>query len=340
MQNQINYLAAILSAGLLQKTNADIDLTKADWKTIVAFLRTNRLTVIARSGLALYKEQGLPIPDQKVWMKIHGDAVSAEITSLSMAAAVMRLSQQWVKEGKRPLALGGLAFADCYPMPNLHYSTELECLPLYKEGGMKDGGEAAQFKEGKLSVSVVDSLAGRFGSVQCDHQEAVLRQAFSVGHCTLHPAYQVAYPNLNFRALYLAFTAQQELLQGKLSFGKVIDWAMVLRCIGQSAPEAFDAALFLQQVEDLGLLAFTQSITALAVRLTAVEVPASVAALVSPDADADYLFACILDHSPIAIEQSSRFARFMGVLRNKKKYEQFTDVSPTKQAFRYLFGKD
>lgn len=340
MQKQINCLAAILTAGLTQKTNEHIDWTAADWDVILDFLRKNRLMGVANSGFAQYKENGLPLPDQKVRAATLGKTVNMTLETTALHASMIKFGRAWEAEGKRPLALGGMAFAAYYPSPRVHYATELECMELYKEGKKEDANAETSFEVDRLKVKVVDSATGSFDSKNRGHEEAVLRKAFMASPCTLDRSTLVAYPNLNFLALYLVYTAQKQLMCSHLPFGKVLDWAMVLRRIGKSEANKFDGELFLEQVGDLGLLPFVQSFTGLAVRLTGVDVPASGKSLLVDGVDTDFLFRCILDETKAPADNSSRFSRFVDVLRNKKKYDQFTEQSPTKLAFRYLFGKE
>lgn len=340
MLNQINYLATILTAGLSQKAKVNVDWTQADWGVLLPFLEKNRLMGIAQRGLKQYIDNGLPMPSKDVWKTISSQAVSMNLENIALHTNLMALARKWGAEDKRPLALGGIAFAPYYPNPRLDYSTELECVAVYKEGKGKDDAAETSFEEGRLKVKVVETATSSFRGQNGDHEDAVLRKAFLAGPCGLDPGTLVAYPNLNFRALYLLYTAQQQLLHNHLPFGKLLDWAMVIRRVGETNANIFCWELFLEQVEDLGLLPFVQNFTALAVRLTGVDVPALGKSLLVDGADTDYLFTCITADAPTTDGDGNRFSRFVGVLRNKKKYEQFSEVSPTKQAFRYLFGKD
>lgn len=340
MQNQINSLAALLTAGLSQKAKVNTDWTQADWSVLLPFLEKNRLTAIALRGLTQYKDNGLPMPDKDVYKTISSQAMSMNLENIALHANMLTLARKWEAEDKRPLALGGMAFASYYPNARLHYANEFECVAVYKEGCEKGEAAATSFKVGQLNIKVVDTATGPFANKNCEHEDAVLRQAFLAGPCALDRNTLVAYPNLNFRALYLLYTARQQLLHSYLPIGKVLDWAMVICRVGAMQANIFSWELFLEQLNDLGLFPFAQSFTALAVRLTGVEMPALGASLLADNPDTDYLYQCIVDEAAAHTDGDSRFSRFIGALRNKKKYEQFSELSPTKQAFRYLFGKD
>lgn len=341
MKTQFDALATILTAGLSQQIDAQTDLSSADWDLLLPFFTDQQLKPAARAGLALCSEKGLPTPDAKTLFKFTSESVIRELGFVKVEKEIQDLASAWKAEGKCPLGIGGVAFSRCYPRPMLCGTDELVCIPLYKEKNADaEALRGTTIERGPLKVTVADSAAGPFSGNRSEHQNAVLRQAFFSAPCTLDTTLGLAYPNLLFRALYHVHTAQQQLMYSAMPFRMIVDWAMLLRFIASSEREKLDWAAFNESIADLGLTAFLRSFTALAVRLTGVTLPAEAAEYTASDDDVRYLYESVIDPQPAPApgEEDGRFSRFIGVLRNSKKYSRFSDISPTKEAFRYLFS--
>lgn len=347
MQSQINYLTAIISAGLTHKVVPDVDLSKADWEKLIPFIEANHLQSIVMHAFSTLRKHGQPLPDRQIVFKLETDTLGNDAQRIKRQFAITKFSRQWRAEGKCPLALGGLAFSVFYPSYAHRGGDTFLCIPLHQKAAEESADTQDEniqtCVEGDLKVIVPDSAVGTFGSHRDNEADAILRSAFYAAPCQLHPVLEVAYPVPGFLALYHLYTAQQLLLNATLPFEMVLDWGALLHAIGKMDGEKFNWANFIEQVTDLGLLAFVQSFTTLAVRLTGITLPEAAASLTAADEDVDYLLDCILaasatpDAATTGTPAEGRFARFIGVLRNSKKYSRFSTSSPLSEAFRYLF---
>lgn len=339
IKTQFDSLAALLSAGLTHKITPDVDLSKADWDILMPFVRENHLVGIVNEAMLYYKTKEQPLPDLKLRNEIARAAAILGISQLGHFTAMVTLNRQWMAEDRRPLALGGVGLSSLYPPRVIRGGNELACMPIYKSA-KPDTSEGAQpqdetFTVKSLKVTVSTAMLTRANGKRGAHEDAVLGQAFFAAPCSIDKAASMAVPNPGFRALYHLYTAQQLLLNSRLPFIMVLDWAMLLRLLCSAE---FDWAAFLEQVSDLGLTSFAQSLTALALRFTGDTLPEAAASLTASDEDVAFLFSCIVDGSEDADSDKGRLSRFFGVLRNSKKYSRFSELSPTKEAFRYLFS--
>lgn len=350
MQSQISYLTAILSAGLLQKTVPETDFSKADWNVLMPFVDSNHLYAITVKAFSVYRDKCAGMPPREVFMKYFSENVEKGSESMKRSAAMRKLSKEWYANGKCPLALGGEVFTVFYPKSQMRGGSEYVCIPLYQkasEDAAPRGGDdsvemennvAATITIDNLTVTIPVSAVGPFGGRRGNEADAILRSAFYSAPCTMEPGLGIAYPAPIFLALYHLFTAQQLFINGvRLPFDMVVDWAMMLHALASYGPEKFDWNDFLEKAADLGILAFVQSFTTLAVRLTSVALPEGAASLTASDEDVDYLLNCLLDANSSADVTEGRFSRFLGVLRNSKKYNRFSASSPLREAFHYLF---
>lgn len=346
MQTQFNNLAALLTLGLSKKNIPDADLSKADWGVLVPFIFTNHLVPIARSAFGQLAEKKLPTPPAEVANKIIYEAVQGLVKHPKRMHDIIEFTTKWVKEDKRPLAIGGYVFSRFYPNRSLRNEDTLVCVPLRRNApdDVEVGATNEQNLEFRtLRVVVPDSATGPFSMKGGEGADAVLRTVFFSEPCVLDQANGLAYPNPEFLALYHLYSAQQLLLHSRVPFIMVVDWAMLLNALMLRAQEKFNWAGFREHVTDLGLLRFTQRFTALAQRLTGIELSAELSWLTDDVSDKDvaYLYECIItgvEADTTSVEEKGRFSRFADVLRNSKKYSRFSDVSPAKQAFRYLFS--
>lgn len=342
MKTQFNYLAALLTAGLTQKTDSSVDLSQANWAILTPYLLEHRLLGIANDGLAAYASAELPMPDREVVSKYRSAATSLRLAHITYRSSIIGLSREWLADEKRPLALGGFAFASLYPKSSNSGIDELVCIPLYKntkdENVATKSTETGTFQVKSIRVTVLDSAVSPLIRKHGDEYDAILRKVFFAEPCTVEPVLALAYPNMMFRALYHLFCSQQLLLNTHLPLRAVIDWAMLLRSLSVEGAPAFDWSAFHEYAGDLGLTTFTKAFTALAVRLTGIELPEGAASLTASADDVAYLYDCLMDEeqTPDPTTQG-RFSRFMGVLRNSKKYSRFSDLSPAGEAFGYLF---
>lgn len=347
MQTQFNNLAALLALGLLKKPCPGVDFAKADWDVLEPFLVSNRLEQITRRAFACLTAAKQPLPPTEVVFRFMNKGVQGLGASVARTKSTLEFSKKWVAEGKRPLAIGGTVFSRFYPSPALRGGDVLVCIPLCRntpdEVKVHTTAEEQAFDCPSLRVVVPSSAVGPFGTNRGEEADAVLRSVFFSAPCVLDPVLGLAYPNPEFMALYHLYTAQQLLLHSRMPFVMLIDWIMLLHALVFRTEAKFDWAAFKEHVSDLGLLRFAQRFTVLAQRLTSIKLSDSVAWLTEDvaDADVDYLYECLVtgvDAAPAAEEVKSRFSRFADVLRNSKKYSRFSDVSPAKQAFRYLFS--
>lgn len=344
MQSQISYLTAIISAGLTNKAVSDVDLSKADWDKLTPFIETNHLQNIVAHALSVFEKSGLSLPDRQTIVKLNVASAGGSAQRLRRQFAITKLARQWHAEGKCPLVLGGLAFSVFYPSYAHRGGDTLLCIPLRQKAAEESvdtqGESRPASADESLKVVIPDSAIGTFGSRRGNEADAILRSAFYAAPCERHPSLEVAYPAPAFLALYHLYTAQQLLLNTRLPFDMVLDWGALLHAIVKMDGKKFDWPTFIEQSTDLGLLTFVQAFTALAVRLTGVKLPEAAASLTAADEDVDYLLKCILAASTADATDTpadGRFARFFGVLRNSKKYSRFSDSSPLREAFHYLF---
>lgn len=337
MQTQFDHLAAVLTAGLSRTVHPATDLSQANWDVLLPYILQHGLASIAFRGVSYLKELGHPMPPTQLLLKLSGAASSSDIQSIRITSALLKFSLQWKHEGKCPLGLGGVALAPYYPFKSMYGAPELVCIPLYREAGSQPEASGEQtLTVGPVSITIPDSAAGPFGGKGQGEHTAMLLKAFYSAPCSIDRATGLAVPNPLFLALYHLFTAQQHLLHTHLSLRMVIDWGAIVHHLGQ-VPD-FDWALFTDLLADLGLPSFAKAITELAVRLTGVELPEGAAFLTAAEDDAMLLYRCTLSEGSGDEPDQGRFSRFIGVLRNSKKYSRFTELSPTKEAFRYLFS--
>lgn len=339
MKTQIDYLAAILTAALSQKVMPGVDLLQAKWDVLLPFLQSYKLMQMAQNAINFYSKNGQTLPDDKVCKAIRSAAVPALVEHLNREKSVVAFTKTWLAEGKRALVLGGLGLAKFYPNASFYGDNELLCLPIYKEQkGDEEPTETQRFEFETLQITIPASAEGPFSGKRGSEHDAVLRKAFVAGPCTLDYLRGLALPNITFLALYHLYNAQQQLLHTTLPLRMVIDWAMLVRHISADAKD-FNWADLLEMVDDLGLTSFAQALTALAVRLTGISVPDGAASLTASPADVEYMFKCAVQPGTAAAdEHQGRLSRFIGTLRNSKKYSRFSDISPAAEAFHHLFS--
>lgn len=346
MQTQFSNLAALLALGILKKPCPDVDFSKADWDVLEPFLFSNQLEQIARHAFACLAKAKQPTPPAEVVSRFMFKGVQGLGERATRKRSTLQFSKKWVEEGKRPLAIGGIVFSRFYPSAILRGGETLVCIPLRRNA--PDNVEVSTSEEQSLDypylhVEVPSTAVGPF-SAQCGEEaDAVLRSVFFSAPCELDPYVGLAYPNPEFLAVYHLYTAQQLLLHSRVPFIMLIDWIMLLHALVYLPEDKFDWAAFKEHITDLGLLRFTQRFTVLAQRLTSIKLSDNVAWVTEDvtDDDVNYLYECLItgvDADPAAEESKGRFSRFAEVLRNSKKYSRFSDVSPAKQAFRYLFS--
>lgn len=347
MQSQFNNLAALLALGIVKKPCPGVDFSKADWDVLEPFLVSNNLEQIVRRAFACLTAAKQPMPPTEIVFRFMDKGVQGLGANATRAKSTLEFSKKWVDEGKRPLAIGGTVFSRFYPSPTLRGGDTLVCIPLRRNApddvkvNTTDGEQSLDYPS--LRVVVPSSAAGPFSTNRGEEADAVLRSVFFSAPCVLDQTQGLAYPNPEFMAVYHLYTAQQLLLHSRMPFIMLIDWIMLLHALVFRTEDKFDWAAFQEHISDLGLLRFAQRFTILAQRLTSIKLSDNAAWLTEgvTDEDVDYLYECIVtgvDADPAAEEGKGRFSRFVDVLRNAKKYSRFSDVSPAKQAFRYLFS--
>lgn len=346
MKSQYNNLAAILSLGISKKTVDGADLSQADWGMLEPFLVSNHLEQITRRAFAMLCTEKQPLPPAEVVARFMDMGVRAIGNHVVRLKSTRAFSAKWVKDGWRPLAIGGMAYRHFYQVPALRNDDTLVCVPLCRNapGDVKvDAFEAQTIDYPELRIEVPSTAVGPFSTNPGEEADAILRSVFFGAPCELDSTLGLAYPNPEFMAVYHLYTAQQLLLHSRVPFIMLVDWIMLLDTLVVRTEQHFDWATFREHINDLGLLRFTQCFTVLAQRMTGVALAGSVAWLTEnvTDKDVNYLYECLVadaepDSAPA--EDKGRFSRFVGVLRNSKKYSRFSDVSPAKQAFRYLFS--
>lgn len=350
MQNQINYLAAILTAGLSQKTIPGTDFSKADWNVLMPFIDANHLYSITEKAFRVYKDKSVGQPPRDVFMKCFQENIKRVGDNMKHATEMRQISKEWKAKGRCLLALGGEALSVYYPNLQMRGGSKFVCIPLHQkeqeadaQPGTQDGFEiesnaAETLTSDNLTLTIPVSAVGPFGGRRGDEADAILRSAFHSAPFTMKAGLGIAYPAPVFLALHHLFTAQQLLLNDvQLPFDMLVDWAMMLRTFGSNDSEPFDWSDFLEKAGNLGILPFVQSFTALAVRLTGITLPEGAASLTAADEDVDYLLKCIFESSSATDAAEGRFSRFVGALRNSKKYDRFSDSSSIREAFYHLF---
>lgn len=341
MQSQISYLQALITAGLTHKAVPGVDLSKADWDILLPFIEANHLQSIAAHAFSVFQKLEQPLPDRQVVQKLGGSSLNMSTTQTRQQFAIKNLAREWRKAGKCPLALGGVAFSVFYPSYVHRGGDTLVCIPLHQKTEGEDSGHQSMEslpQDDCLKVVVPDSAIGTFAGSRGDEADAILCSAFYAAPCELHPGLKIAYPAPAFLALYHLYRARQLFLNAHLPFDMVVDLGALLHGIARLSEEKFSWADFLEKINDLGLLAFAQAISALAVRFTGITLPEAAASLVAAtDEDVDYLHECIFTEVPVKAVSDGRLSRFFGVLRNSKKYNRFSESSPLSEAFHYLF---
>lgn len=347
MQTQFNNLAALLALGILKKPCPGVDFSKADWDVLEPFLVSNHLEQIVRRAFACLTAAKQPMPPTEVVFRFMNKGVQGLGENATRMKSTLEFTKKWVDEGMRPLAIGGTVFSRFYPAATLRSGDTLVCIPLRRNAPddvkVSTTVEEQSIDYPSLRIVVPDSAVGPFSANRGEEADAVLRSVFFSAPCVLDPTLGLAYPNPEFMAVYHLYTAQQLLLHSRMPFIMLIDWMMLLHALVFRTEDKFDWTAFKEHISDLGLLRFAQRFTVLAQRLTSIKLSDDVAWLMEDvaDEDVDYLYECVVtgvDADPATEGEKGRFSRFVDVLRNSKKYSRFSDVSPAKQAFRYLFS--
>lgn len=327
---------AILAAGLSHQVLPDADLSQADWDALMPFLTRHHLAAITQDAFAFLKEQGAPLPSMAKQMKVRTLALNYEVNYLTDVNAARALAHLWHSEGKRPIALGGYAFASCYPNPKARGGNELICFPLYNADAtnVKDVAPSTEDFNGirlRVETAVVTPHSGKRGL----RQDAIFQSAFFRARCIEDPTIGIAVPNLLFRSLYHVHYSFEQYLHDSLQVEAVIDWAMLLQVM-DAVPE-FPWKEIWENLDALGLRAFAEVFSALAVFLTQVHLSADATPFQVSQDEVDALLDDILKEGN-GQRPEGRIARFRDVLNHKEKYQRFTELSPTLEAIRQLFS--
>lgn len=332
--SQISYLAALVTAGLSKKKISDVDLSKADWSLLKPYLVDNDLLSIVGEAFKVFPEYiEASAPHSKALLQ---QAVRYNLETLSCSTELDKLAGEWSKEGKGLLAVGGMVLAKNYPAPHSRGGRTIVCTPLVtnKENVAAERFSFEEFDRGSLHVCVLSTLVPQDTDADAAIVAQVLEDAFFSAPCRRYGVSGLM-PNSLFTALYLLNGAHHQFIDGVMNIRVLLDWAMVLRAIGEREPD-FDWGVLAEKCEALGITHFVHVLTAAAVRLTGVELVAGAASLgVASADDADLLLGYVLD--PAKSAPTSRLGKFASVFLNSKKYSRVMGVSPVSAAFRALF---
>lgn len=338
--NQISYVSALLTAALSDKKAAGVDYTQADWTAVCEFMKEQGYSALYVKGYDALNKLGVELPATKEMLKFRMSVTDDLIRFGRELNHLRKFCYEWQKAGRVVLALGGLGFADCYPSTNQCGATEVPFMTLYRDAESFKGHteKAERYTAGPWTLIPADKAVGDRSDKREGEMDSQLQEAFHAGQCKSDNYFGFVKPSPLFRALYHLYHCQEQLLAGSLPFRSVVDWALLLRHLA-AQPEAFDWADLWTRAEAMGLANFCATLTALGQRLTGVELPEAAVRTTAQQDDADVLLDYILN--PVGEEKSgNRFGRFVGVLRNSKRYSRFTDISVVGEAFRQLFSQE
>lgn len=330
--SQIPYLTALLSAALVKKKTADVEMAHADWTMLKPFLIENDLQIIASAAFKSFPEYAHDaLPHSRELCSL-GAASSLE--AITRGTALTKLSMEWAKTGRCLLGVGGLAYGRNYPVARMHGGHTLVCTALTSTKELPQSADDAEYDCGNLRVHCIGSLVPQGTDEGASRAAEVLNEAFFGAPCRKFVTGAVV-PNALFTALYLLHGAYSQMYAGTMTIRTVIDWAMVLYAGGERDKD-LDWEALISRCEALGIMHFAKVLTAAAVRLTGVDLPDSAKALcdASPS-DAMVLLASVLE--PERPEATSRWDKFCQVVRHRKVYSRVLAVSPVSEALRALF---
>lgn len=340
IHSQIPFLTAILTGGLSKKLVDGVNLSQADWTVLMPYLEKNGLVAIASDAFGLYRKNDLPLPPPAILQQAQDTAVSLERSNLLDTMIMHKLCHQWGEEGRKMIALGGSAFSLVYPIPSHNGSAALDYFPLYSSADkskVKPVDEVPQLPFKHIKLHPVDSAVGNLKGSRANKHSAVLQEVFSASPCIAVPKPGYAIPNLQFCALYMLHTNQLSLIEDRLTIRIVCDWAMLLSALSREGVN-FDWSDFWHQAERLGLTNFGATLSALALQLTGVQLPAEAAPATAQADDAEVLLSLILDPVEGDEPESGRGNRFLNVFRHREVYTRYTNINVTGEAFRQLFS--
>lgn len=330
--SQIPYLTALLSAALVKKKTADVEMAHADWTMLKPYLIENDLQIIASAAFRTFPEYAHDALPHSRELSNLGAASSLE--AITRDTALIRLAMEWAKTGKCLLGVGGLAYGRNYPVARMHGGHTLVCTALTSTKELPQSADDAEYDCGNLHVRCIGSLVPQGTDEDASRAAEVLNEAFFGAPCRKFVTGAVV-PNALFTAIYLLHGAYSQMSAGTMTIRTVVDWAMVLYAGGERDKD-LDWEALIAKCETLGIVHFVKVLTAAAVRLTGVDLPDGAKSLAdASDADVMVLLASALE--PEQTEATSRWDKFCQAIRHRKVYSRVMAVSPVSKALRALF---
>lgn len=336
-------LFAFIAAGVSGKV-AELELKDFEARELVTLIRNHGVSATAFEGQQKYVEK---YPDNRalglLTSVLQRMAKTQTMSYNNRRNAAKTLAEVWKIVGVDTVVIDSFAFANLYENSENCVIEGMTCYPVDSRTGMGNMATACKLmkvqnkqldKEGKqcnfkyygLDVKCLGYLSGN------ERLEKILLQLLKEEGTTPFEDTKLECPSQMFTLLAMAYRIQQFLLAGKIRMIDICHWAVLLQ-----AGKDLDWKRFWSYCEESGLKKYASAMTVLANTVCGVELPEGVAR----DEKAEELLLQYILEDGAAQEKNSAgvVSRVMGVVKNRERYDQFSDGSIFRNMLKAFSGK-